>query len=161
MGRPPIKKNVYFRALPKLALPPPPLLSGNLVLLFRTSKTTFYAYYGKRYQRWQWWLDDNSDCDKGDFDDNDHHHLYWFLSCAQYVVFDVRKKKTKLPEMRGGEGGGELIWAMPESFGTLFIKYKSLKWVSFQSKFIIFVCFLVMFFIIIIKITFITIRIII
>ena len=70
-GRPPIKKNVYFRALPKLPPPPPPLNSGNLVLSFRTSKTTFCAYYRKKYQRWQWWLNDKYDGDNGDFDDND------------------------------------------------------------------------------------------
>ena len=28
---------------------------------------------------------------------NHHHHLYFFLSCGQEVVFDVRKKRTKLP----------------------------------------------------------------
>ena len=51
-GRPPTKKNYYFRALPKLAPPPPHALnSGNLVLFFRTSKTTYCAYYGKKYQR--------------------------------------------------------------------------------------------------------------
>ena len=53
-GRLPIKKNVYFRALPKLALPPPPLNSGNLVLFFRTSKTTYCAYDKKN-------IDDNDD----------------------------------------------------------------------------------------------------
>ena len=35
-----------------------------------------------------------------------HHHLYFFLSYAQNVVFDVRKKRTKLPELRGCGGGG-------------------------------------------------------
>ena len=38
------KKNVFFRALPESPLPPPPLVSGNLYLFFRTSKTTFCAY---------------------------------------------------------------------------------------------------------------------
>ena len=36
----PKKNNVYFRALPKLAPPPLPPNLGNLVLFFRTSKTT-------------------------------------------------------------------------------------------------------------------------
>ena len=34
-GTPPEKKNVFFRALPKL---PPPPISGNLYIFFRTSK---------------------------------------------------------------------------------------------------------------------------
>ena len=47
-GRLPTKKNYFFRALAELALPPPHALnSGNLVLFFRTSKTTYCAYYGK------------------------------------------------------------------------------------------------------------------
>ena len=31
-----------------------------------------------------------------------HHHLYFFLSYAQNVVFDVQKKRTKLPKLGGG-----------------------------------------------------------
>ena len=36
-----LKKNVFFQALPKLPLPPPPPNSGNLYQYFWTSKTTF------------------------------------------------------------------------------------------------------------------------
>ena len=32
------KKNVFFRALPELPLPPPPLLSGNLYIFFGRQK---------------------------------------------------------------------------------------------------------------------------
>ena len=45
-GRPPTKTNVYFRALPELALPPPHN-SGNLVLFFQMSKTTYYVLQKK------------------------------------------------------------------------------------------------------------------
>ena len=38
-------------------------------------------------------------------------YLYIFLSYAQNIVFVVRKKRTKLPEL----GGWGVIWAMPES----------------------------------------------
>ena len=47
-GRHPLKKVANFRALPKLANPPPPLNSGNLVLFFPDVKTTFYAYDRKK-----------------------------------------------------------------------------------------------------------------
>ena len=41
-GRHQLKKNVFFRALPESPKPPPhDPNSGNLVLFFRTSKTTF------------------------------------------------------------------------------------------------------------------------
>ena len=64
-GRPPKKKNVYFRALPKLALPPPtPPNSGNLVLFFRTSKTTYCAYDRKS-------IDDDDDGWNHDYDGDD------------------------------------------------------------------------------------------
>ena len=43
--RPPMKKNVYFWALPKLALPLSH--SGHLVLFFRMSKTMFCSYDGQ------------------------------------------------------------------------------------------------------------------
>ena len=51
-GRHPLKKVANFRALPKLANPPPPPNSGNLVLFFPDVKTTFYAYDRKKYQWW-------------------------------------------------------------------------------------------------------------
>ena len=41
-----------------------------------------------------------------------------FLSYAQNVGFDVRKKMYKLPEM--GWGGGEVIRAMPERKHSFF-----------------------------------------
>ena len=40
-GTPPIRKIDFFRALPKLHLPPPPPNSGKLYNFFWTSKTTF------------------------------------------------------------------------------------------------------------------------
>ena len=40
-GSPHVKKNVFFRALPELPLPPPPPNLGNLYSFFWTSKTTF------------------------------------------------------------------------------------------------------------------------
>ena len=40
-GTPPIRKIDFFRALPKLPLPPPPPNSGKLYNFFWTSKTTF------------------------------------------------------------------------------------------------------------------------
>ena len=44
-GTPPIRKIDFFRALPKLPLPPPPPNSGKLYHFFWTSKTKFSAYY--------------------------------------------------------------------------------------------------------------------
>ena len=49
------------------------------------SKTMFCVYYGKKYQQWQWWLNDNYDGDNGDFDVNDeendqktyNYHDFW------------------------------------------------------------------------------------
>ena len=35
----------------------------------------------------------------------------WFCNTCKNVVFDVQKKLYNLPEL---EGGGEVIWAMPE-----------------------------------------------
>ena len=45
----------------------------------------FCVYYGKKYQQWQWWLNDNYDGDNGDFDVNDeendqktpNYHDFW------------------------------------------------------------------------------------
>ena len=67
-GTPPEKKNVFFRALPKLPLPAPSPHFGQLVPLFQTSKTTFCAYDRKNANH------DNDDCDNKydvNFDDND------------------------------------------------------------------------------------------
>ena len=33
-----------------------------------------FTYYGKKYQQWQLWLNDNCDGDNGDFDDNDEEN---------------------------------------------------------------------------------------
>ena len=41
---------------------------------FPTSKPTYCTYYRKKYQKWQWWLNDNYDGDNGDFDDNDEEN---------------------------------------------------------------------------------------
>ena len=40
-GRPPIKKNVYFRALPKLPLPPLPSIRATWSSLFGRQKRRF------------------------------------------------------------------------------------------------------------------------
>ena len=48
-GRPPTKKNYYFRALPELAPPLHALNSGNLVLFFRTSKQHIARMTEKKY----------------------------------------------------------------------------------------------------------------
>ena len=53
-GRPPIKKNVYFRALPKLALPPLPY--------FRATWSSFFGRQKRRFTRIT---------EKGTNDDND------------------------------------------------------------------------------------------
>ena len=37
-----------------------------------------------------------------------YHHWHFFWSYAQNIVFDVRKKRTKLPEL--GSGGGITYW---------------------------------------------------
>ena len=39
------KKNVFFRALPELPLPPPPLLSGNLYIFFGRQKGIYKVYF--------------------------------------------------------------------------------------------------------------------
>ena len=44
-GTPHVKKNVFFRALPKLPLPPPPLLSGNLYIFFSRHKGIYKVYF--------------------------------------------------------------------------------------------------------------------
>ena len=63
-GRHPEQKLFTFGHCPyhwlSARLDPPPLPnSGNFVLFFWTSNTTFCAFYGKKYQWWQWWLNDN------------------------------------------------------------------------------------------------------
>ena len=40
-GTPPEKKNIFFRALPELPLPPLPPISGNLYLFFGRQKYQF------------------------------------------------------------------------------------------------------------------------
>ena len=46
---------------------------------------------------------------------NHYYNQWYFFSVIRAKRrFDVRKKVTKLPELEGGEGGGYLIWAMPE-----------------------------------------------
>ena len=75
------KNYVYFRALPKLALPPPPN-SGNLVLFFPTSKTTYSAYDGKSTDDDDDGWNDNYDGDDDSIDEiddkNDHNtHKYY------------------------------------------------------------------------------------
>ena len=45
---------------------------------------------------------------KGNFNHH-YHHWYFIGSYAQNVVFDVQKKRTKLPQL-----GGELLRTMPE-----------------------------------------------
>ena len=55
---------------------------------------------------------------------NYHHNYHWtviiiigiFLSYAQNVVFDVRKKRYKLPEMGGGGGRGNSGNARKKTF---------------------------------------------
>ena len=44
------KKNVYFQALPKLALPPPHPNSGNLVLFFPDVKNNVLRIWQKKVQ---------------------------------------------------------------------------------------------------------------
>ena len=44
-GTPPEKKNVFFRALPELPFPPPPLLSGNLYIFFGCHKGIYKVYF--------------------------------------------------------------------------------------------------------------------
>ena len=53
----------------------------------------FYQYYHNHHHNYHF--------------NHHHHYLYFFLSYAQNVVFDVRTKRTKLPELRGGGGGRE------------------------------------------------------
>ena len=44
-GTPPEKKNVFFRALPELPLPPPPPLSGHLYIFFGRQKGIYKVYF--------------------------------------------------------------------------------------------------------------------
>ena len=53
-GRPP-KKECLLSGIAQISSPPPPLISGNLVLLFRMSKTTYCAYDKNQYRWWWWW----------------------------------------------------------------------------------------------------------
>ena len=65
------KKNVFFRALPESPKPPPPdPNSGNLVLFFKTSKTTFCAYDRIFFDNDNDGFNDNYDDNFGNFDDN-------------------------------------------------------------------------------------------
>ena len=67
--------------------------------------------------------------------------IEFFWSYAQNVVFDVRKKRYKLPEMRGGGG----IWAMPETKHFFlcevfpqfwfWLKFQFWFWLKFQFWF--------------------------
>ena len=43
------------------------------------------------------------------------HHRYFISVIRAKRHFDVRKKRTKLPELGGGVGEASLIRAMPES----------------------------------------------
>ena len=109
-GRPPKKKNVYFRALPESGGGEAParifwpffhkvigpeislflLKSHNICVFFGHFYHQFHQYYHHHHHNYNF--------------NHHHHHLYFFVSYAQYVVFDVRKKRTKLPELRGGGG---------------------------------------------------------
>ena len=51
-GRHPNKKVAYFRALPKLAKPPHPLIRAAWSSFFRTSKRRFTRMTGKKYLWW-------------------------------------------------------------------------------------------------------------
>ena len=65
------------------------LKSQNISMFFGNFCHKFQQYYHHHHQNYHV--------------NHHHHHLYWFLSYAQYVVFDVQKRRTKLPELRGGE----------------------------------------------------------
>ena len=66
-----MEKNVFFLALPESPKPPPhDPNSGNLVLFFRTSKTTFCAYDQKKFNDDNDGCNDNYDDNYGNFDDD-------------------------------------------------------------------------------------------
>ena len=61
-GRPPKKKNVFFRALPKLAPPPPPHM-GYI-------RATWSSLFGRQKQRFAHMTEKNTDDDDDGWNDN-------------------------------------------------------------------------------------------
>ena len=81
--RSPIKKNDYFRALPKLALPPP-LIRATWSSFFWMSKTTYCAYERK-----------STDDDDDGWNDNYIGELV-MLTILMKLMTKMTKKHTKI-----------------------------------------------------------------
>ena len=110
-GRVPKKKNVYFRALPESGGGEAPArifwpffhkVIGPKISLFLLKSHNICVFIGHFYHQFHQYYHHHHH--NHNFNHH-HHHLYFFLSYAQYVVFDVRKKRTKLPEWGGGGRG--------------------------------------------------------